>query len=125
MGDRAISEVKLEKGSIYIYTHWGGFDLPKVAQEAIVSAEPRWDDEPYAAHIIIDQLIKEGRDSETGIGIMLEAGAEDEYNNDSPSAVIDIPNRTLKIIGHDEEDGKWTFAKVVKLVQKRKNEEDS
>lgn len=26
MGDKAMTEVKLEEGSLFIYTHWGGFD---------------------------------------------------------------------------------------------------
>ena len=99
MGDRRMAELKLEKGSIFIYTHWGGFELPEDAAEAIKSAHARWDDEPYAARIIVDQLTKGGRDGETGYGLMLGPDAEDSYNGDKASVIIDLPGRTLHVIG--------------------------
>ena len=101
MGDRAMCEIKLEEGSIYFYTHWGGCDLDAVAENALEKAQPRITDEPYAARIIIDQLIKYagGRDEETGSGIMLGPDAEDEYNGDSPSVIIDIPNNLVRSFG--------------------------
>jgi hypothetical protein len=98
MGDRAMAEIKTQDGSIYVYTHCGGFDLPDTAKEAVKSARPRWEDEPYATHIIVDQLIKDGRDSETGFGIMLKPDVEDEYNDDKPSVIIDLTTQTLTII---------------------------
>ena len=113
MGDRAMAKVKTTKGSLFIYTHWSGFDLPKTAKEAVKLARPRWDDEPYATHIIVDQLTKEGRDQETGIGIMLDDYAEDGYNHDKPSVIIDIPNQTITIVGHEEHDGIRTFVEVM------------
>jgi hypothetical protein len=111
MGDRAICEVKLKKGSLFVYTHWGGFDLPKDAKEAVKKAQPRWDDEPYATHIIVDQLTKEGRDQETGFGIMLDDGAEDEYNHDKPSVIIDLTKQTLQVI-REEEHGTYPFKEL-------------
>jgi hypothetical protein len=104
MGDRAMAEIKTTDGSLYIYTHWGGHDLPESAKEAIVKAKPRWDDEPYAVRILVDQLTKEGRDEETGFGLMLKPNAEDEYNNDNPSVVIDLPEQKLLIYRDDKED---------------------
>ena len=101
MGDRRMAELKLNKGSIYVYSHWGGFGMPDDAVNAIRSAQPRWGDEPYAARIIVDQLTKGSRDEETGHGLMLGPDAEDEYNGDSPSIVIDLPNQTLKVTGKD------------------------
>ena len=100
MGDRAMAEVKTRAGSLYVYTHWGGASLPGDAKDAIRTAKPRWDDEPYATRIIVDQLIKEGRDEETGFGLMLKPDAKDGYNSDSPSVIIDIPSKTLTTIGH-------------------------
>jgi hypothetical protein len=92
MGDRAMAEIKTEKGSIYFYTHWSGHELPNIAKTALETASPRKGDFPYATKIVIDSLIKGTgvRDSETGGGIMLGPDAEDEYNNDSPSVVIDL-----------------------------------
>lgn len=98
MGDRAMAEIKTEDGSLYVYTHWGGKDLPEDAKRAILQAKPRWGDDPYAVRIIVDQLIKEGRDQETGFGLMLKPLAEDEYNHDDPSVVIDLVAKELLII---------------------------
>lgn len=98
MGDRAMAEIKTQDGSIYVYTHWGGSDLPDTAKYAVSKAKPRWDDESYATHIIIDQLTREGRDSETGFGIMLKPDSEDSYNDDEPSVIIDLPNRTITVM---------------------------
>jgi len=108
MGDRAMAEIKTDGGSLFIYTHWGGYSLPENAKKAIVKAKPRWDDLPYATRIIVDQLIKEGRDEETGFGIMLNDNAEDEYNADKPSVIINLEDKTLKII-RDGEKATYPF----------------
>jgi len=103
MGDRAMAEIKTEDGSLFVYTHWRGDDLPDMAKEAILFAKPRWVDEPYAVKIIVDQLTKGGRDEEMGYGLMLKPNAEDEYNRDEPSVVIDLPAQTLSIIRNGNE----------------------
>jgi hypothetical protein len=95
MGDRAMAEIKTEDGSLFVYTHWGGSSLPDNAKAAVKAAKPRWSDSPYAIRIIVDQLTKDGRDQETGYGLMLKPNAEDEYNNDNPSVVIDMNTRTI------------------------------
>ena len=110
MGDRAMAEVKTEGGSLFVYTHWGGYELPEDAKEAVKQAKPRWSDHAYATHIIVDQLMKSGRDSETGIGLMLGPNAEDEYNNDSPSVVIDILGQRVTI-DHDKKES-LTFQEI-------------
>jgi len=92
-----MAEIKTEGGSLFVYTHWGGYTLPESAKQAIISARPRWTDYPYATRIIVDQLTKEGRDGETGFGLLLNDGAEDEYNNDKPSVIIDLLNQELTI----------------------------
>lgn len=104
MGDRAMAEIKMDGGSLYVYTHWSGCDLPDNAKSAVLAAKPRWDDEAYAVRIIVDQLTKEARDQETGCGLMLKPNAEDEYNSDSPSVIIDLSSQTITTYGHD--DGK-------------------
>lgn len=104
MGDRAMAEIKTPEGSLFVYTHWGGYSLPVAAKKAVASAKPRWSDYPYATRIIVDQLIKEGRDQETGFGLMLQPNAEDEYNSDSPSVIIDLVGRTLTTIRDGAEE---------------------
>ncbi len=99
MGDRAMAEIKVTDGSIYFYTHWSGYELPEHAKQALSMAAPRIGDDAYALKIVIDNLIKlsSARDSETGAGIMLHPNAEDEYNNDAPSVVIDLVNKKVEV----------------------------
>lgn len=97
MGDRAMAEIRTMGGSLYVYTHWGGASLPYAAVKAVIAAESRWNDLPYATRIIVDQLTKGGRDIETGFGLLLMPHAEDEYNGDKPSVIIDLRNHQLTI----------------------------
>ena len=112
MGDRAMAEIKVEKGSLFFYTHWAGRELPKMAEQALAAAKPRIGDDAYALRIVVDSLIKSSgalawlsrgyntllRDEETGAGLMLDAYAEDSYNNDTPSVTIDLVNN--KVLTH-------------------------
>lgn len=100
MGDRAMAEIKTRNGSLYVYTHNGGHELPDDALKAIAFARNRLDDEPYAVKIIVDQLTKNGRDAETGFGLILKPDAEDEYNADKPSVIVDLVEQTFTVIGH-------------------------
>lgn len=73
MGDRANVYVKQnssrgESPGIYLYTHWGGYDLPKVVQEAL-GKKWRWDDDSYLTRIIFDVLTEGDQGQETGYGI--------------------------------------------------------
>jgi hypothetical protein len=111
MGDRAMCEIKIEGGSVFIYTHWTGHSLPEDAKRAIKRASNRWDDFPYATRIIVDQLTIQGRDMETGFGLMLGSTAEDEYNYDKPSVVIDLINQNLEVF----RDNKHTITNFSEL----------
>lgn len=104
MGDRRMAEIKTENGSLYVYVHSHGFELPDMARDAVSSAAPRLGDEPYWTRIVVDQLTKDGRDRQTGFGLMLKPNAEDEYNNDKPSVIIDSADGSVTVIGGDCED---------------------
>ena len=100
MGDRAMAEIKVKDGSLYFYTHWTGSNLPTDAQVALDKAQDRIDDAPYALKIVVDALIAASgaRDSETGAGLMLGPDAEDSYNGDNPSVIIDlVANEVRKV----------------------------
>lgn len=101
MGDRAMAEIKTRGGDLYFYTHWCGYILPKIAREALKEAQPRISDDAYALKIVVDALIEgsDARDKETGAGLMFEALYEDEYNNDSPSVVIDLVRNKVEVKG--------------------------
>lgn len=100
MGDRRMAEIKVSEGSIYFYTHWSGYKLPEAAQIALEAAKHRIGDDPYAMRIVLDALIREcgARDAETGAGIMLSPNAEDSYNGDEPSVIIDLIENCVKVV---------------------------
>ena len=70
MGDRANIRVLQghRKGSVYLYTHWGGTGLARTLQTAL-KRKQRWVDEAYLARIIFCEMIKGAEDGETGFGI--------------------------------------------------------
>jgi hypothetical protein len=91
MGDRRMLEIRTSEGSLYVYTHWCGAVFEEMANDACDNARDRWNDEPYALRILVDQLTKPGRDKDTGFGLMLTPSAEDEYNHfGQPSLLIDL-----------------------------------
>ena len=69
--------------NLNVYAHWDGDESVLILQKAIISAMPRikMGDRSYAVHIIVDQLTKDGRDSETGYGIYIceDILAEEQY----------------------------------------------
>ena len=98
MGDRRMIDLKTRDGSLYVYLHNRGFQAPAIVTEAITFAQPRWGDESYALRIIVDQIIKGGRDQVLSYGLMLEPNVEDEYNGNVPSIVVDLVEQTLTIV---------------------------
>ena len=75
MGARVnfVFKTELDKPNIVLYSHWGATSWREDLAIALDKARPRLalGDVPYATRIIIDQLTKDGRDSETGHGIFL------------------------------------------------------
>jgi hypothetical protein len=117
MGDRAMCEIKTSDGSLYVYVHWHGNVLPGLAKQAIIFAKPRWTAESYCTRIIVDQITNDGRDSTTGFGLMLKPNAEDEYNHDNPSVVIDIPKQQL-IVRRGVKGGLvWSFSELQEDIE--------
>ncbi len=71
MGDRAnvvIPQEGHEGLNVYLYTHWGGTDLPTQVQKAL-ARKVRWDDQQYLTRIIFDAMTEGHVGSETGNGI--------------------------------------------------------
>lgn len=58
---------------VYLYTHWGGTELPVVLAEALDSAagRGRWNDPAYLARIIFCRMVRGDEAGETGYGISL------------------------------------------------------
>jgi hypothetical protein len=96
MGDRIVYTIKQdEKLSLNLYSHWGGYDRFINLANALRAAEPRWNDTPYAARIIISQLVADEWSQELGFGLW----ASDEqgmYGGDHPDITIDMVNKTVE-----------------------------
>ena len=91
--------------------------MPRDAALAVVAAGDRWSDEPYAARIIVDQLTKQSRDATTGHGLMVSPSAEDEYNNNRPSIIIDLTDKSFEVIETGIDTIKVSFGDLVSSSQ--------
>lgn len=94
MGARTNFTFTTDAGSMTLYSHWGGDTKSKDLSLALDKASSRLSmgDTSYALRIIIDQLTKDSRDSETGYGIFIgEEGGEEQY---SP-VTVDLTNNTV------------------------------
>jgi len=77
MGDRANVKVTGGMGTTYLYTHWGGTNLPAVVQRALAK-HWRWNDQSYLTRIIFCEMVKGSETDETGFGIAQKCGDGDE-----------------------------------------------
>ena len=118
MGDRRMIELKTRDGSLYVYLHNRGFQAPEIVTEAIKFAQPRWNDDSSALRIIVDQIMKGGRDQLLSYGLMLKPNVEDEYNGNVPSIVVNLVEQTLTIVDmySDEEGAHLTETPFAMLV---------
>ena len=78
MGDRANvfvrEKLKDEVVGVYLYTHWAGHELAQTVHDALTRGRSRWDDSPYLARIIFDEMVKDDHGGETGYGISATMG---------------------------------------------------
>ena len=75
MGDRG----NIVVDGVWLYTHWGGYDLKRILKDALIKGKDRWTDTPYLTRIIFCEMIKEDVNGMTGYGISNEMGAN-EHN---------------------------------------------
>jgi hypothetical protein len=102
MGARVnfLFKTELDKPYIGLYSHWGESTWRSDLALALTKARPRLalGDTPYSTRIIIDQLTKDGRDSETGFGIYIT----DEFVDPFDMAVeIDMTTQMVN------DNGNW------------------
>jgi len=62
---------------VWLYTHWGGEEL-KVTLARALKRGVRWDDAPYLARIVFDEMTKGRQGEETGFGISTQM-CDNEY----------------------------------------------
>jgi len=95
MGDRA--NVKIVQHSnkpdraenIYLYTHWGGHDLPQSLQCAMEFARGRWTDESYFTRCLITEICKSATDA-TGFGVST-------YPTDNEHDILEVDAEAQKV----------------------------
>ena len=110
MGARTNFELKDSKGSVWLYSHWGGDSKKTDLAQALAKAKPRWDDPTYAMRIVVSQLIGTDWNSETGFGLSSYESGEEGYER----TCVDFDN---KIVSFDDEE--YLFAGFVERFAKR------
>lgn len=68
MGDRGNIIVKDGESKVFLYTHWTGYRLFKDVAKSLARAKSRWDDGPYLARVLFQDMIGDDRDI-SGYGI--------------------------------------------------------
>jgi hypothetical protein len=104
MGDRGNIAIKQHSGTVYLYSHYGGSELPQVLQDALKKHE-LWDDPTYLARIIFDAM-EDGENlhgSATGLGI---SASEDDNNH--PLINVDCGNQQVSIANKS-----WSFQEFI------------
>ncbi len=116
MGDRA--NIVIEQGEAketYLYTHWGGTELPQTLHAAL-SRRVRWEHDSYLARIIFCEMIGDDMKGETGFGISTEP-PDNEYpylrvNCDTQHITVDFdPVRQW----HDYPNLEFSFEEYIAL----------
>jgi len=120
MGARVnfVFKTELDKPNIVLYSHWGETSRREDLAMAIDKAKPRLalGDTSYALRIIIDQLTKDGRDSETGYGIYI-ADENQEYWDTTME--VDLTTQMVN------DDGHWhSFESFVEYISEVINYHD-
>ncbi len=73
---------------LYLYTHWGGYQMKDDLAEALAKGE-RWGDPQYLSRIIFQTMLH-GDDGATGFG--LSTALQD---NGNPLLVVDLDAKTI------------------------------
>lgn len=114
MGDRANVYVKEGSKGVYLYTHWSGYRLPHIVQNALKRSRDRWDDDQYLARIIFSEMIKDEVMDTTGYGISASM-----CDNERSIIVIECESNTIGFAheGKESEDCYiyWPFDKYITL----------
>lgn len=71
MGDRGnIAIIQSNNDQVWLYSHWGGSELPERLKAGLTAGKGRWTDESYLAKIIIGHAVPaDNWTEETGYGI--------------------------------------------------------
>lgn len=102
MGDRAnvvVPNPYKEGEAVYLYSHWGGSELPDVLASALERGVGRWNDAPYLTRIIFNEMTKGNEMAETGFGISTSL-----CDNGYPLLVVDTAKGVVRATTEDDLD---------------------
>ena len=96
MGERGNVFVK-EPGEdddtgVWLYTHWGCYELPGTLADALHRGKSRWGDAPYLTRIIFNSMVSGDEMGTTGFGISARMG-----DNNYPILVVDDVAGTVSV----------------------------
>lgn len=104
LGDRGnIAVLQSDGDQVWLYSHWGGTELPERLQDGLAAGRGRWNDEPYLTKIIFGYAVpNDNWQEETGYGISCRM-----QDNEHPINVVDIPKqRVFTMLESQLKDGK-------------------
>jgi hypothetical protein len=113
VGDRA--NVFVKDAGVYLYTHWGGEELPGIVADALDRGRSRWGDPAYLARIIFCEMIADDVEGTTGFGISSYMS-----DNEHPIIVVDTSAQRVGFVGESEENANelmlsWTMDEFIKM----------
>jgi len=115
MGDRGnvyCKEQWEKKGGVYLYSHWGGSNLPNIVQ-TVLTRKQRWDDGAYLTRMIFCAMVRNDIDGEVGYGISTTL-----CDNGHPIVVVDVNTQTIGFASEDNEPKmfvEWSFDEYIAL----------
>lgn len=102
MGDRANivilqdDQAPTSKIAVFLYSHWGGEEMPDILADALDYGQERWNDPSYLARIIFQKMVKTDRGM-TGFGISVHL-----TDNEHPLLVVNTQKQTVTEYPEDE-----------------------
>ena len=104
MGDRANVVVLDEHAPVFLYTHWGGEDLPTDLANALARGKDRWDDGPYLTRIIFCEMVKGQEGETTGFGISTVL-----CDNEHPLLVVRVSSKHVWAVPEKYADDLYAY----------------
>jgi hypothetical protein len=92
MGDRANVVIKTNGEQVCLYTHWNGYELPKIVRSAMNRGRDRLNDKQYLTRIIFCEMISGDVMGTSGYGISQSIG-----DGADKVITVDVDLRTVTV----------------------------
>jgi hypothetical protein len=115
MSDSGNIAVKEGKHIIYLYTHWGGSDLPETLKDALERGRKRWNDPAYLTRIIFCEMIMEASRLTDTDGLGISCNIQD---NEHDLLVVVLYEQIVIVYRYTDETEKarYTFQEFIDTV---------